>query len=219
MAASDPAHLAERLRLSTASVHRDAERSPLMRRLLAGRAERTTHLALLQQLLPVYATLESLVDAHAAHPWLAAVWHPELARTDALRADLGAHTNAPLLPATAHYVQRLLGLDDGAPVSVARLLAHVYVRHLGDLSGGQILQRVLGAAPGLRDETGQPPGLTFHQFGSPSDVARLKARMRGGLAALPAQGEAADAAVDEALWAFAQHLRLFDELAAAPAGM
>ena len=42
--------------------------------------------------------------------------------------------------------------------------------------------------------------------------------MRGGLAALPAQGEAADAAVDEALWAFAQHLRLFDELAAAPAG-
>lgn len=219
MAASDPAHLAERLRLSTASVHRDAERSPLMRRLLTGRAERTTHLALLQQLLPVYATLESLVDARAEHPWLAAVWHPELARTDALRADLGAHTNAPLLPATVHYVQRLRGLDDGAPVSVARLLAHVYVRHLGDLSGGQILQRVLGAAPGLRDEAGQPPGLTFHQFGSPTDVARLKARMRGGLAALPAQGEAADAAVDEALWAFAQHLRLFDELAAAPAGM
>jgi len=218
MAASEPAHLAERLRLSTADVHRQAERSPWMRRLLGGRAEHSAHLALQQQLLPIYATLEQRVATHAAHPWLAAIWSPELARTDALRADLGAHATAPLLPATALYVERLRGLDDGAIVSVARLLAHVYVRHLGDLSGGQILQRVLGASPGLRDDKGRPPGLAFHQFGTPADVARLKSQMRGGLAALPAQGEAADAAVDEALWAFAQHLRLFDELTAANAG-
>jgi heme oxygenase len=72
------------------------------------------------------------------------------------------------------------------------------------LSGGQILQRVVGNAPAL----------AFHRFGTPPDVARLKARMRDGLAALPSQGMAADAAEEEALWAFAQHLRLFDELAA-----
>ncbi len=205
MAGSEPATLAERLRIGTAAVHREAERSALMRRLLGGGADRNTHLALLRQLLPVYATLETLVEAHATHPWLATVWSPELARTAALRADLGAQAAAPPLPATTRYVERLRGLDDGAPASVARLLAHVYVRHLGDLSGGQILQRVLG----------NTPTLAFHHFGAPADVARLKAQMRSGLATLPAQGLAADAAEDEAMWAFAQHLRLFDELAVA----
>ncbi len=205
MAASEPATLAERLRIGTAAVHRQAERSPLMRRLLGGRADRSTHLALLQQLLPVYATLETLVAAHATHPWLAPVWSDELARTAALRADLGAHADAPWLPATTTYVDHLNDLADGSSDGVARLLAHVYVRHLGDLSGGQILQRVLGDAPAL----------AFHHFGTPADVARLKAQMRNGLATLPAQGMAADAAEEEALWAFAQHLRLFDELAAA----
>jgi heme oxygenase len=170
---------------------------------------------LLQQLLPVYAALEPLVTAHATHPWLASVWGAELARTEALRADLGAQTDAPWLPATTAYVQRLQRLGDGSSDSVARLLAHVYVRHLGDLSGGQILQRVLGKTTALRDDPGLPAALAFHHFGTAADVERLKARMRDGLAALPAQGAAADAAEDEALWAFAQHLRLFDELAAA----
>lgn len=205
MAGSEPATLAERLRIGTAAVHREAERSALMRRLLGGRADRNTHLALLEQLLPVYATLESLVSVHATHPWLATVWSPELARTAALRADLGARADTAPLPATTRYVERLRGLDDGAPTSAARLLAHVYVRHLGDLSGGQILQRVLG----------NTPALAFHHFGTPADVARLKALMRNGLATLPAHGMAADAAENEAMWAFAQHLRLFDELAEA----
>lgn len=219
MAASEPANLAERLRIRTAAVHREAERSALMRGLLSGRASRATHQALLQQLLPVYATLEPRVAAHANHPWLAHVWSAELARTEALRADLGAdpgtRADAPWLPATAAYVERLNRLDGDSPDGVARLLAHVYVRHLGDLSGGQILQRVLGKTIGLRDHADQPAALAFHHFGTATDVERLKARMHDGLAALPAQGAAADAAEDEAMWAFAQHLRLFDELAAA----
>jgi heme oxygenase len=206
MAASEPAgNLAERLRNSTAAAHREAERSPLMRRLLGGPPDRADHERLLQQLLPIYSTLESLVAERADRPWLAAVWAPELARTEALKADLGADAWAPRLPATERYVARLQGLDSAAATSTARLLAHVYVRHLGDLSGGQILQRRLGAvAP-----------LSFYRFGEPADVARLKARMRGGLSMLPADGEAADAAVDEAIWAFEHHLRLFDEVAMA----
>lgn len=215
MVVSEPANLAERLRAHTADAHREAERSPLMHRLLSGRADRASHLGLLQQLLPIYATLEPRVAARATHPWLAAVWSPELARADALREDIGAPMPAPLLPATERYLERLQRLDDGSPIGVARLLAHVYVRHLGDLSGGQILLRVLGDAPGLRDGLGRAPALSFHRFGTPADIERLKTHMRGGLAALPAHGEPADAAVDEASWAFAQHLRLFQEVSEA----
>jgi heme oxygenase len=221
MAASEPANLAERLRTSTAAAHREAERSPLMRRLLGRPPDHAGHARLLQQLLPIYSTLETLVAERADDPWLAAVWAPALARTAALQADLGAHALAPRLPATEHYVARLQdlqNLDRGAAkrtIGTARLLAHVYVRHLGDLSGGQTLQRLLGAAHGTQSAPGPLTGLSFYRFGDAAEVVRLKAHMRGGLSLLPAEGEAADAAVDEAIWAFDHHLRLFDEVATA----
>jgi len=217
MAANEAAaSLATRLREATAELHHAAERSALMQALLRGQTTPHHYARLLQQLLPLYAALEPLVtarvDASDAPAWLREAWAPGLARLAALQHDLAtlAAPAAAPLPATQAYVERLAALD-GLPAAQCdpRLLAHVYVRHLGDLSGGQVLQRTLARA------FGSDQGLRFHQFGDPAAVAQLKARLRGALAALPAQGPLADAAVDEALWAFAQHIHLFDELAAA----
>ena len=216
MAANEAApSLAARLREATAELHHTAERSALMQALLRGQTTPQHYAQLLQQLLPLYAALEprmaARVAASDAPAWLREAWAPGLARLAALRHDIATLAAPPAapLPATQAYVDRLAALDGTPAQRDARLLAHVYVRHLGDLSGGQVLQRTLARAFGSAD------GLRFHQFGDAAAVAQLKARLRGALAALPAQGPLADAAVDEALWAFAQHIRLFDELATA----
>lgn len=205
--------LARRLKEDTAALHREAERTPLMQALLSGRTTRLHYARLLQQLLPLYAGIEPRMDARTADAdapvWLREAWPPGLARLPALQADLAALSPTPRapLPATQAYLDRLAVIDTlDAPD--ARWLAHVYVRHLGDLSGGQMLHNALARA------LGEAPVLRFHAFGDGDQVARLKSRLRGALATLPAHGPLADAAVDEACLAFAQHLRLFDEIAA-----
>lgn len=219
--------LAQRLRDSTAALHRQAERSRFMSALLAGRAGRRAYLHLLHNLLPIYAALEPLLDSHSGHPWLQGLWAPGLARLPALQRDLAEferHESVPalVLPASLAYAERLRGLFAPVPATpapacghahddadAARLLAHAYVRCLGDLSGGQVLKRVVAQRMGLSGSA----GTDFYDFGAPDKVAAVLQRWRQGLASLPAEGVLADAAVAEACWSFEQHIRLFDELA------
>ena len=58
----------------------------------------------------------------------------------------------------------------------ARLIAHAYTRYLGDLSGGQILQRLLARSLELR-----PSELSFYDFPRFSDLDALKADYRKAL--------------------------------------
>lgn len=198
-----------------------------MSALLAGRASRRAYLHLLHNLLPIYAALEPLLDSHRQHAWLRGVWSPGQARLPALQRDMAAFEcdvtlPAPVLPASLAYAERLQGLfaqnavdsaADGCDphdTSAARLLAHAYVRCLGDLSGGQVLRRVVAQRMGLSAAA----GTDFYDFGAPDQVAALLQRWHRGLASLPAEGALADAAVAEACWSFEQHIRLFDQLAA-----
>lgn len=211
--------LAQRLRESTAALHRQAERRPFMATLLSGRADRRAYLQLLHNLHPIYAALEPLLATHRHHPWLATVWSPAQARLPALAADIAALQRlgpcelGPPQAASLAYAQRLHGLPSATPdadpdTAIARLLAHAYVRCLGDLSGGQVLRRVVVRSLGLDGST----GTAFYDFGSADQASALLHSWRHGLAALPADGPLADAAVQEACWSFEQHLRLFDAL-------
>lgn len=211
--------LALRLREATAAQHRQAERSRFMATLIAGRADRRSYRLLLHNLLPIYAALEPLLQAHREHAWLAPVWAPAMARLPALQNDIAEWQRlapselGPPLPASVHYAHRLNGLmpDTASPdTAIARLMGHAYVRYLGDLSGGQVLQRVVARQLG----TSGASGTSFYDFGAPAQAAALLQRWRETLAALPAEGELADAAVQEARWSFDQHLRLFEALEA-----
>jgi heme oxygenase len=204
-------NLPDLLRTATWPLHREVERSGLMRRILAGQIDRSRYVELLSNLSAIYRELESMLVCHAAHRWLASIHEPALHRTAALEADLrvlGSERSLALLPATLRYVDRLRALGRDSP---QLLVAHAYVRYLGDLSGGQTVGRILGRALHL-----QPPdGLRFYDFGGPDAAAARALAFRQGLAAIDAKGEDADALVAEALLAFSMHAALFRELDAA----
>jgi heme oxygenase len=204
--------LAEQLRASTAVLHRRVERSAFMSRLLGGEIELAAYVALLRNLRAVYGALESALLKRSADPAIAPVVLPELFRCQALDQDIlvlaGARgqARAALKPAAAQYVARLQALDDTAPVL---LVAHAYVRYLGDLNGGQALRRVVARALGLQGGT----GTTFYDFGDDARRRQLIERFRDGLARVAEQTPDVDAIVAEAVSAFERHEALFDQLA------
>jgi heme oxygenase len=206
--------LLERLKSGTADLHRRVERSAFMSGLLRGQIERPSYLALLHNLRAVYATLEAALQRQAAEPALAPVVMPELFRCRALDQDIQflAATQLrdmpALRPATLHYVERLVQLERSAPTL---LLAHAYVRYLGDLNGGQALRRVVARGLGLQGNA----GTMFYDFGEDAARRQLMHRFREGLAAIEVQTPDVDALVMEAVSAFERHEALFDQLWAA----
>jgi heme oxygenase (biliverdin-producing, ferredoxin) len=209
--ATAPAGLAQQLKTATAALHRRAERSAFMARLLHGDIDRAHYVVLLHNLQALYTTLEAALQRHADHPAVSPVVMPALWRSRAIAADLQCLAEGappPLAVATQHYVQRLQSLQD---CKSALLVAHAYVRYLGDLNGGQALRRVVARSLALAGDG----GTGFYDFGGGDAAQRLALRFRDGLAAVAPHWPDPRPLIDEAVDAFDRHCRLFDELAAA----
>jgi heme oxygenase len=206
--------LAERLRTETRELHAAAERSRFMSQLLRGRMTRASYGALLRNLHPIYATLEPAMTRYRDHPSIAPLYLPPLWREPALADDLVArHGSAwadgfALQPAAQSYVDRLRQLDAG---HAELLVAHAYVRYLGDLSGGQVLRRIVADSLPMAGNA----GMSFYDFGKPEAARELSRAFREGLGQIGALllPAANDALVAEAMRAFGLHRQLFDELA------
>ena len=205
--------LAERLRTETRSHHTLAERAGIMPALLRGRLERGRYVRLLVNLHAVYQALEAGLALQASHPQVGPICFPALFRVPALQADL--QVLAPdatldgdgLCLATQAYVARLHHITNHQPEG---LVAHAYTRYLGDLSGGQMLGKIVARSLGLTDDA----GIGFYQFGTPAEVGLHLQAFRTGLNALPLDAAACDQVVGEAASAFERHTQLFEELAA-----
>lgn len=204
--------LSARLQTATRAMHAAAERSGVMARLLRGDIDLAGYCVLLRNLHALYAALESALDWHAGDPELGRVRFPALFRAPALEADLsylhGEGWSALTLTAAMHsYCARIEGLRDAQPWLLA---AHAYVRYLGDLSGGQVLCRIVRRVFGLVGGA----GTQFYAFGERDDIEAHKARLRCALDALPLDAAGVERMAVEANAAFALHVRLFDELEA-----
>ena len=174
--------------------------------------DRTAYCALLRNLHALYAALEPALERHANHPVIAPIFLPALWRSRALQHDLDA-LHGPgwaaaiaLRPATAAYVDRLRLLDASRP---ALLLAHAYVRYLGDLSGGQLLRGIVAKSAALAGAK----AIAFYDFGDALATRDLIHAFRAGLAAVPTDDRLADDLVGEARLAFEGHRQFFDQLA------
>jgi heme oxygenase (biliverdin-producing, ferredoxin) len=195
------------LRAATTDAHRRAERTGIMTRLFSGHIEHREYAALLSNLRALYEGLEAGLATNAAHPAIAPILFSELPRLAALDADLAVWdptaASRALVPTAAAYRERLLMLAIDDP---SGLVAHAYVRYLGDLSGGQMLGRRMDERLGLNGR-----GIAFYQFPI-DDVRTFKARYRAALDGLPLGETAQSGLVKEAIHAFAMHEQMFIEL-------
>ncbi len=203
--------LAEHLKTATHEAHRHAETRPLVRDLLQGHLEREAYVLLLRGLREIYAALEEGFDrAGTTSPHLTRFAAPELRRTTALESDLaflyGPHwaEGVEVANAAAAYAMRLRHTGEADPIL---LVAHAYVRYLGDLSGGRAMGRQVARHYALEG----PDGLRFYDFADIPDADAWKHAYRGWLDQLSTEGRDGDL-VDEAREAFAWNQRLFDDV-------
>ena len=200
--------LAQHLREATAAAHTDAERSAFVRLFMKGQLDRATYQRYLRALQTIYGALEAALAANADHPAVRALNFTELPRSTAIETDLQffetpADTQAP--PVADEYATHLKQLGNDSPVL---LVAHSYVRYLGDLSGGQALARAVQKTFALADDG----GVAFYRFPEISDLNDFKNVYRAALDHLPVSAEEHQAIVEEAKAAFAWNGRVFAAL-------
>jgi len=167
------------LRDAIKAKHDAAEAHPFTALLFSGNMSKRDYAVYLFNMIRVYDSLESRAREQGLLADLDGI-----ERTNAILddfAELGVTEQMPVMPAAQEYAEYL--------ASVPSVLAHLYVRHMGDMYGGQMLK---SKAPG----SGK-----MYEFNNRSElVAKLRAKLTDDLA-------------DEANVAFDFVLKLFDDLA------
>jgi heme oxygenase len=175
----DPAEqpLSDVLRERTWPLHATAERCGVIADILQRKADRHEYALLLRNLVPAYERLEAELCARQEDPVLGVFAHRAVRRADRLRSDLRSIAGAewelslPLLASGVAYASAIAKAAGDGP----RLVSHAYVRYLGDLSGGQVLKKLLGKSLSLPAEA-----LTVYEFPD-IDTQILKRDMRDAL--------------------------------------
>ena len=201
-----------RLREATAEVHDAAERSAFMTALMNGGVPLSGYVQLIAQYLPIYRALESAAEAMRDDPVAGPFALRELDRRFALEADLVTlagpdwSRHVEVAPATQAYVARI---EEVCSDWAGGFVAHHYVRYLGDLSGGQIVRRILRRIYDLDDDR----GLSFYVFDQIDNSVAVKKRYRTLLDDSPWSPEEQDRIAAEATLAFDLNVGVFAALA------
>jgi len=205
-----PQGLADLLRRSTHSLHLEAERTGIINQLLRGQATHEGYALLLRNLLPAYQRMEGAFERQRFKPGVRLVAQPALYRAKAIRADLhtlsGPDWESRLseLPSAKLYAARV---DGAARGTGARLIAHAYVRYLGDLSGGQILKRLLARSLDLSSEA-----LSFYDFEGGDTPEAVKSQYRAAIDKAALEIGAVQEVIDEAAEVFRLNINLSQEV-------
>ncbi|WP_341529655.1 heme oxygenase (biliverdin-producing) [Nostoc sp. UHCC 0302] len=204
-------NLAIKLRSGTQQAHTSAENVGFMKCFLKGVVDRDCFAKFLGNLYYVYSELEAAIESHVNHPVISAVYFPELNRHASLEKDMvfyyGDEWRKQVTPSAAAqtYIARIREVSASAP---ALLLGHAYTRYMGDLSGGQMLQKVAQSALKLSGYE----GTSFYNFEQIPDKKAFKDKYRQALNALPIDDAIAQRIVAEANNAFQFNLQMAQEL-------
>ena len=161
--------------------HQNAERTAFARKLMNGITPEEYHTYLYNQFI-IYGSLESLADLEDIED----IRRAKHIGTDLkeLESEYGfKRTKDKLKPSAVEYINYLPTLDN------EELLAHIYVRHFGDMYGGQMIKKRIPYTTGK-----------MYDF---EDVEILKAKVRALLN---------DDMAEEANISFKYATKLFEEL-------
>lgn len=148
----------DNLKALTGEHHRNAERQAFVKEMFSGNISNERYATFLFNQHPQYNLLEALAQVHGIFDGM-----PELRRAPRIYEDyqnLATEELPVLLPVVKEYMDHLMSIAD----DYDKIMAHVYVRHMGDLSGGQMIAKKV---PG--------EGLMYQFDG---DTAELKAKIR-----------------------------------------
>lgn len=164
--------------------HKEAETKPFVKVLFSGNIDPKIYATYLKNQHPQYEILEVCAMRHGLLNDM-----PDIRRAPAILADYvelwDSEEQPTILPVVTDYTKYILSIQDDPK----RLMAHIYVRHFGDLSGGQMIaKRVPGSGK-------------YYQFGN--DPEAIKEAIRPKLT---------DDMADEANVCFGYAGRLFEEM-------
>jgi heme oxygenase len=204
------------LRERTWSGHGESEGAGFMSDLMTGKGTREDYIALVAQHFFVYEALEAAAETFAADPVAAPFLSDQLTRLPALEADLAfllgddwRDAIAPLAT-TDRYVRRIREIAESG--WAGGFVAHHYTRYLGDLSGGQVIRRIMQRQFGFETN-----GVGFYLFDQIASPKAFKETYREQLDAVAWDDAERERVIDEVLAAYRLNTELFDDLAAAKA--
>jgi heme oxygenase len=126
----------------THDAHKNAERQEFVKILFSGKINPKLYATFLKNQHPCYEILEVCAMPHLLLHGL-----PDIRRAPAILSDFRelwseADGEAKILPTTNRYIEYILSIKD----QPERLMAHIYVRHMGDLAGGQMIAKKVPGA-------------------------------------------------------------------------
>ena len=165
--------------------HKRAETRPFVKVLFSGDINPKLYATYLKNQHPCYEILELCAMPHGLLNDM-----PEIRRAPVILADfLELWGNDPadpkMCPVVDDYIKHILSIKDDPK----KLMAHIYVRHMGDLSGGQMISKKI------------PGSGLFYQFGD--DPEKIKNIIRTKID---------DSMADEAKVAFDFATKLFEQM-------
>ena len=204
-------NLAIKLRIGTQKSHTAAENVGFMQCFLKGVVDRGCFAKFLGNLYYIYSELEAEIEKHRDHAIVGGIYFPELNRQAALEKDMEFYygkdwrSRLQISPATQNYIARIQEVSATAP---ELLIGHAYTRYMGDLSGGQMLQKIAQSV--LKLEGYQ--GTSFYNFDQIPDKKAFKDKYRQALNTLNVDDSTAEKIVAEANNAFDFNMKMAQEL-------
>lgn len=186
--------------------HDEAENATFVSDLMGGKINEFGYVNYLKALREVYAAMEQVSRDLAEHPVVSLIHDADLERLGAIEADIAAWSTGADEESvydqaeTRAYVASLEACREN-PV---RLVAHLYTRYLGDLSGGQAIGRILDRTFGREGN-----GLAFYEFASIDSAKLYKDGYRARLDSLPLTEDERAEVLDEVKAAFSHNQALF----------